>query len=72
MLRRGEKPPVRQLHQENYYFLIVDVVALLSDLLFTFQRGTQNSGRINCGPEGGNTTLSGDPKPPPCRDLDAC
>ncbi|GFZ04787.1 NADH-ubiquinone oxidoreductase 24 kDa subunit [Actinidia rufa] len=35
-------------------------------------RGTQNPGRINCGPEGGNTTLSGDPKPPPCRDLDAC
>ncbi|KAJ6684999.1 putative proteinDH DEHYDROGENASE UBIQUINONE FLAVOPROTEIN 2 MITOCHONDRIAL [Salix purpurea] len=35
-------------------------------------RGTQNPQRINCGPEGGNTTLHGEPKPPPCRDLDAC
>ncbi|KVI03891.1 Thioredoxin-like 2Fe-2S ferredoxin [Cynara cardunculus var. scolymus] len=35
-------------------------------------RGTQNPQRINCGPEGGNTTLLGEPKPPPCRDLDAC
>ncbi|KAJ9543320.1 hypothetical protein OSB04_023027 [Centaurea solstitialis] len=35
-------------------------------------RGTQNPHRINCGPEGGNTTLLGEPKPPPCRDLDAC
>ncbi|CAN4093358.1 unnamed protein product [Withania somnifera] len=35
-------------------------------------RGTQNPGRINCGPEGGNTTLLGEPKAPPCRDLDAC
>ncbi|KAG9142909.1 hypothetical protein Leryth_016283 [Lithospermum erythrorhizon] len=34
--------------------------------------GTQNSKRINCGPEGGITTLLTDPKPPPCRDLDAC
>ncbi|CAN1291737.1 NADH dehydrogenase [ubiquinone] flavoprotein 2, mitochondrial [Linum perenne] len=34
--------------------------------------GTQNSKRINCGPEGGNTTLLTDPKAPPCRDLDAC
>ncbi|GMP90803.1 hypothetical protein CsSME_00041772 [Camellia sinensis var. sinensis] len=35
-------------------------------------RGTQNPKRINCGPEGGNTTLFGEPKAPPCRDLDAC
>ncbi|KAK6937601.1 hypothetical protein RJ641_031109 [Dillenia turbinata] len=35
-------------------------------------RGTQNPGRINAGPEGGNTTLLGEPKAPPCRDLDAC
>ncbi|KAK2997258.1 hypothetical protein RJ639_025906 [Escallonia herrerae] len=35
-------------------------------------RGTQNPNRINCGPAGGNTTLLGEPKPPPCRDLDAC
>uniref|UniRef100_A0A9R1WRG8 NADH dehydrogenase [ubiquinone] flavoprotein 2, mitochondrial n=1 Tax=Lactuca sativa TaxID=4236 RepID=A0A9R1WRG8_LACSA len=34
--------------------------------------GTQNPERINCGPAGGNTTLLGEPKPPPCRDLDAC
>lgn len=34
--------------------------------------GTQNPGRTKSGPEGGNTTLSSDPKPPPCRDLDAC
>ncbi|KVH94342.1 Thioredoxin-like 2Fe-2S ferredoxin [Cynara cardunculus var. scolymus] len=35
-------------------------------------RGTQNPERVNCGPAGGNTTLLGEPKPPPCRDLDAC
>ncbi|GMN49968.1 hypothetical protein TIFTF001_019125 [Ficus carica] len=34
--------------------------------------GTQNPNRIMSGPEGGNTTLLTDPKPPPCRDLDAC
>nr|XP_048329794.1 NADH dehydrogenase [ubiquinone] flavoprotein 2, mitochondrial-like [Ziziphus jujuba var. spinosa] len=34
--------------------------------------GTQNPGRIKSGPEGGNTTLLSEPKPPPCRDLDAC
>ncbi|KAA3471380.1 NADH dehydrogenase [ubiquinone] flavoprotein 2, mitochondrial [Gossypium australe] len=34
--------------------------------------GTQNPKRIKSGPEGGNTTLLTDPKPPPCRDLDAC
>ncbi|CAI0385680.1 unnamed protein product [Linum tenue] len=34
--------------------------------------GTQNAKRIMSGPEGGNTTLLTDPKPPPCRDLDAC
>ncbi|PPS13944.1 hypothetical protein GOBAR_AA06639 [Gossypium barbadense] len=34
--------------------------------------GTQNPKRIMSGPEGGNTTLLSDPKPPPCRDLDAC
>ncbi|KAL8530416.1 hypothetical protein ACS0TY_007447 [Phlomoides rotata] len=35
-------------------------------------RGTQNPNRINSGPEGGNTSLLGEPKAPPCRDLDAC
>ncbi|XP_020550277.1 NADH dehydrogenase [ubiquinone] flavoprotein 2, mitochondrial isoform X2 [Sesamum indicum] len=35
-------------------------------------RGTQNPQRINSGPEGGNSTLLGEPKAPPCRDLDAC
>ncbi|GJM89012.1 hypothetical protein PR202_ga05605 [Eleusine coracana subsp. coracana] len=35
-------------------------------------RGTQHPERKNCGPAGGNTTLHGEPKPPPCRDLDAC
>ncbi|KAG0518731.1 hypothetical protein BDA96_09G202200 [Sorghum bicolor] len=35
-------------------------------------RGTQHPERKNCGPAGGNTTLLGEPKPPPCRDLDAC
>ncbi|CAA0828057.1 NADH dehydrogenase [Striga hermonthica] len=35
-------------------------------------RGTQNPKRINSGPEGGNTTLLGEPKAPPCRDLDTC
>ncbi|KAK8955051.1 hypothetical protein KSP39_PZI002415 [Platanthera zijinensis] len=34
--------------------------------------GTQNPNRTRGGPEGGNTTLLGEPKPPPCRDLDAC
>ncbi|KAJ4769715.1 hypothetical protein LUZ62_053972 [Rhynchospora pubera] len=34
--------------------------------------GTQNPDRIKSGPAGGNTTLLGEPKPPPCRDLDAC
>ncbi|KAM0943521.1 putative NADH:ubiquinone reductase (H(+)-translocating) [Dioscorea sansibarensis] len=34
--------------------------------------GTQNPLRKKSGPEGGNTTLLGEPKPPPCRDLDAC
>ncbi|KAK9146517.1 hypothetical protein Sjap_006420 [Stephania japonica] len=34
--------------------------------------GTQNPKRIRSGPEGGNTTLLSEPKPPPCRDLDAC
>ncbi|KAI4364079.1 hypothetical protein MLD38_020217 [Melastoma candidum] len=34
--------------------------------------GTQNPKRIKSGPEGGNTSLLGEPKPPPCRDLDAC
>ncbi|KAG6774541.1 hypothetical protein POTOM_021896 [Populus tomentosa] len=34
--------------------------------------GTQNPKRTKCGPEGGNTTLHGEPKPPPCRDLDSC
>ncbi|KAG2618265.1 NADH dehydrogenase [ubiquinone] flavoprotein 2, mitochondrial-like [Panicum virgatum] len=35
-------------------------------------RGTQHPERKNSGPAGGNTTLHGEPKPPPCRDLDAC
>ena len=39
---------------------------------FAFQHGTQNPQRTRCGPEGGNTTLLGEPKAPPCRDLDAC
>ncbi|XP_021898079.1 NADH dehydrogenase [ubiquinone] flavoprotein 2, mitochondrial [Carica papaya] len=34
--------------------------------------GTQNPKRTRSGPEGGNTSLLGEPKPPPCRDLDAC
>ncbi|XXG68162.1 hypothetical protein AAC387_Pa06g1313 [Persea americana] len=34
--------------------------------------GTQNPLRKKSGPAGGNTTLLGEPKPPPCRDLDAC
>ncbi|CAA7399256.1 unnamed protein product [Spirodela intermedia] len=34
--------------------------------------GTQNPLRVRGGPAGGNTTLLGEPKPPPCRDLDAC
>ncbi|KAG1347687.1 putative NADH dehydrogenase [ubiquinone] flavoprotein 2, mitochondrial [Cocos nucifera] len=34
--------------------------------------GTQNPDRIRSGPAGGNTTLLGEPKAPPCRDLDAC
>ncbi|CAH9074571.1 unnamed protein product [Cuscuta epithymum] len=36
------------------------------------KRGTQNPQRQNSGPQGGNTTLLGEPKPAPCRDLDAC
>jgi NADH dehydrogenase (ubiquinone) flavoprotein 2 len=34
--------------------------------------GTQNPERVNCGPAGGMTTLLTEPKPPVCRDLDAC
>ncbi|XP_078437290.1 NADH-ubiquinone oxidoreductase 24 kDa subunit [Wolffia australiana] len=34
--------------------------------------GTQNPLRIRGGPAGGNTTLLGEPVPPPCRDLEAC
>ena len=44
MLRRGEKPPVRQLHRVNYlYFLIVDIVALylIYYLHFSVARKTQ-------------------------------
>ncbi|WZZ34527.1 hypothetical protein YC2023_017928 [Brassica napus] len=33
---------------------------------------TQDPKRIKCGPEGGNTTLLGEPKPLQFRDLDAC
>ncbi|RWW57108.1 hypothetical protein BHE74_00036127, partial [Ensete ventricosum] len=36
------------------------------------RNGTQNRDRIRSGPAGGNTSLLGEPKPPPCRDLDAC
>ncbi|CAK9157315.1 unnamed protein product [Ilex paraguariensis] len=39
---------------------------------YNYDRGTQNPKHINSGPEGGNTTLLGEPKAPPCRDLDAC
>ncbi|CAL9104641.1 unnamed protein product [Musa textilis] len=41
---------------------------LISDFL---QVGMQNPDRIRSGPAGGNTSLLGEPKPPPCRDLDA-
>ncbi|KAH7445763.1 hypothetical protein KP509_01G023000 [Ceratopteris richardii] len=34
--------------------------------------GTQNPDRFNCAPAGGQKTLLCEPKPPPCRDLDAC
>lgn len=34
--------------------------------------GTQNPDRMNSAPAGGRTTLFSEPKPPPCRDLDAC
>ncbi|KAL9248497.1 NADH dehydrogenase [ubiquinone] flavoprotein 2, mitochondrial-like protein, partial [Drosera capensis] len=34
--------------------------------------GTQNPNRIKAAPEGGNLTLLGEPRAPPCRDLDAC
>ncbi|KAL3700828.1 hypothetical protein R1sor_018850 [Riccia sorocarpa] len=36
------------------------------------KHGTQNPERLNCGPAGGLTTLLGEPKAPPCRDLSAC
>ncbi|CAN6441159.1 unnamed protein product [Victoria cruziana] len=39
---------------------------------YNYYVGTQNPERIRSGPAGGNTTLQGEPKPPPCRDLDAC
>ncbi|RWW28830.1 hypothetical protein GW17_00006678, partial [Ensete ventricosum] len=62
----------------NYYvstYLVIDCMntnicpILISDFL---QVGTQNRDRIRSGPAGGNTSLLGEPKPPPCRDLDAC
>lgn len=55
-------------------FLIKSLLCLIicNTPIFLFQRGTQNANRKNSGPEGGNTTLLGEPKPPPCRDLDAC
>lgn len=34
--------------------------------------GTQNPNRFNSAPAGGQKTLLSEPKPPPCRDLDAC
>lgn len=34
--------------------------------------GTQNPARFNSAPAGGQKTLLSDPKPPPCRDLEAC
>jgi len=74
-LRKGEKPPVRTL--TIIYFNTAHVLETLNLvklwIWFLFlQHGTQNPQRIKCGPEGGNTTLLGEPKPPPCRDLDSC
>lgn len=70
-LRRGEKPPVMQRDQHVESVIKVKICYLIL-MNFIFQRGTQNPKRINSGPEGGNTTLLSEPKPPPCRDLDAC
>jgi hypothetical protein len=60
----------------NYYEDLTPkrVVELVQELRQgkTPKWGTQNPKRINCGPEGGNTTLLTTPKPPVCRDLDAC
>lgn len=53
-------------------FIFGDILSALFDVYSMFQPGTQNPLRCMSGPEGGNTTLLGEPKPPPCRDLDAC
>jgi len=87
MLRRGETPPVSTsslllslfffclfgsfyikawLHFFNLWLMCCSLIK------FLLQRGTQHPERKNSGPAGGNTTLHGEPKPPPCRDLDAC
>uniref|UniRef100_A0A0D3ASF2 Uncharacterized protein n=1 Tax=Brassica oleracea var. oleracea TaxID=109376 RepID=A0A0D3ASF2_BRAOL len=39
---------------------------------YNYFHETQDPKRIKCGPEGGNTTLLGEPKPLQFRDLDAC
>ena len=85
MLRRGETPPVSTSSLLLFFFLLVwfflyqGITSFFNLWLmccltmeYLLQRGTQHPERKNSGPAGGNTTLHGEPKPPPCRDLDAC
>lgn len=55
-----------------FSFLSYDCWTWLTLSIWLFQWGTQNPERVNCGPAGGMTTLLTEPKPPVCRDLDAC
>ena len=86
MLRRGETPPVStsslllffffaclvlSISRHHFIFFNLWLMCCLT-MEFLLQRGTQHPERKNSGPAGGNTTLHGEPKPPPCRDLDAC
>ena len=88
MLRRGETPPVStsslllffffaclvlSISGRHFFFFFFNLWLMCCSLIkFLLQRGTQHPERKNSGPAGGNTTLHGEPKPPPCRDLDAC
>ena len=86
MLRRGETPPVSTsslllsvFFLLVWFFLYQGITSFFNLWLmccltmeYLLQRGTQHPERKNSGPAGGNTTLHGEPKPPPCRDLDAC
>ena len=61
--------------KDDVYFMYLYVSIISYDsyvYLCLLQRGTQHPERFNAAPAGGQKTLLSEPKPPPCRDLDAC